>query len=112
MRLVMQKLMSLLFSYVNKKVACIYTISNVIHTVSRLQESLQRDIDLATVPLMEDTNKRLSEHKDNSDTSTWSWQHAKIFTDDDLLGAKEIVATSEEKLVSSKHIETKYPECH
>ena len=71
-------------------VACIYMLSDVLHTVAKLQGSLQsKDIDLATVPVMVDsTTKRLCELKDDPASSTWFHEHGKVFTDDSQLGAK------------------------
>ena len=50
-------------------------------------------------------NKRLLE-QGNADTHTWFREYAKVFTHDDLLGAKEIVITSEEKDASLQNIYT------
>ena len=80
-------------------VACIYMLSDVLHTVAKLQCGLQaKDIDLASVPAMVDsTTKRLIELKDNVSSSTWFKDHSLVFTDTAQLGAKNIVVTNEEK---------------
>lgn len=48
-------------------VACIYMLSDVLHTLAKLQESLQgKEIDLASIPgMVESTTTRLKELKDN-----------------------------------------------
>lgn len=80
-------------------VACIYMLCDVLHTVAKLQGSLQaKEIDLASVPAMvESTTKRLMELKENVNTSTWFKNHSLVFTDAAQLGAKNIVVTEEEK---------------
>ena len=72
-----------------KTVACIYMLSDVLHTVAALQ---------ASVPAMvESTTRRLMELKENVNTCTWFKNHSSVFTDDAQLGAKNIVVTEEEK---------------
>ena len=72
--------------------ACIYMLSDVLHTVAKLQGSLQgKDIDLASVPgMVESTTQRLKELKDNTDSSTWFKDHCSVFTDPSQLGARNI----------------------
>ncbi len=84
-----------------KTVACIYMLSDVLHTVAKLQGSLQgKEIDLASVPAMVDcTTKRLVELKENVNSSTWFKDHSLVFTDAAQLGAKNIMVTEEEKAV-------------
>ena len=59
-------------------VACIYMLSDVLHTVAKLQCGLQaKDIDLASVPAMVDsTTKRLIKLKENVSSSTWLKDHS------------------------------------
>ena len=64
----------------NKIVACIYMLSDVVHTVAKLQGSLQgKEIDLAIVPgMVESTTKRLKELKENTNSSTWFKDHCSV----------------------------------
>ena len=80
-------------------VACINMLSDVLHTVAKLQGNLQaKEIDLASVPGMVDsTTKRLKELKERVISSTWFKDHSLVFTDNLQLGAKKIVVTEEEK---------------
>ena len=75
-----------------KTVACIYMLSDVLHTVAKLQGSLQgKEIDLASVPGMVDsTTKRLMELKEDVNSSTWFKAHSLVFTDTAKLGSKHI----------------------
>ena len=65
---------SLLTKY--NTVACIYMLSDVLHTVAKLQGSLQgKEVDLASVPLMvESTSQRLKaniqQHEVNKDKAS------------------------------------------
>ena len=88
---------TLLIKY--KTVACIFMLSDVLHTVAKLQGSLQgREIDLASVPgMVSSTTKWLMELKEDVNTSTWFKDHPLVFTDDTQLGAKHIVVTEDEK---------------
>ena len=76
-------------------VACIYMLSDVLHTVAKLQGSLHgKDIDLASVPAMvESTTKRLKELKESPKSSTWFKDHCLVFSDPTQLGTKEIEVT-------------------
>lgn len=87
--------MALLPKY--KTVSCIYMLSDVLHTVAKLQGSMQgKEIDLAGVPAMVDcTIKRLMEMKENVDTTTWFKDHSLVFSDADQLGNRNIVVTNE-----------------
>ena len=80
-------------------VACFYMLSDVLHTVVKLQCGLQvKDINLASLPAMVDsTTKRLIDLKENVSSSTWFKDHSMVFTDAAQLGAKNIVVTNEEK---------------
>ena len=80
-------------------VACIYMLSDVLHTVAKLQGNLQaKEIDLASVPGMVDSiTKQLKELKERVSSSTWFKDHSLVFTDNSKLGAKKIVVTEEEK---------------
>lgn len=53
-------------------VACIYMLSDVLHTVAKLQGSLQgKEVDLASVPgMVKSTTQRLKELKENPESST------------------------------------------
>ena len=95
---------SLLTKY--NTVACIYMLSDVLHTVAKLQGSLQgKEVDLASVPLMvESTTQRLKELKENTDSSTWFKDHYAVFTDPSQLGAKDIDVTESMKTISSKSV--------
>ncbi len=76
---------TLLLKYLT--VATIYMLSDVIHTVAKLQGSLQSEkLDLASVPTMV-TNTI------NRDTSTWFKNHASVFSDQGQLGHKNIKVT-------------------
>ena len=71
-------------------VATIYTLSDVLHTVAKLQGSLQsKELDLASVPgMVSNTIDRLKELKEKPDTSTWFKDHATVFSDPAQLGEK------------------------
>ena len=73
-------------------VASIYMISDVLHTVAKLQGSLQsKDIDLASVLVMvESTTHRLKELKDDPNSSTWFKDHCAVYSDTAQLGARNI----------------------
>ena len=65
-----------------RTVACIYMLSDVLHTVAKLQGSLQSKLDLASVPeMVESTTKRLRELKNDAGSSTWFKDHSLVFTD-------------------------------
>ena len=82
-----------------RTVACIYMLSDVLHTVAKLQGSLQsKEIDLASVPeMVESTTKRLRELKNDASSSTWFKDHSLVFTDAAQLGGRNIAVTDEEK---------------
>ena len=69
-----------------KFVACLYMLCDVLHTVAKLQASLQaKEIDLASVPVLVDgTLSRLKELKENPHSSTWFKDHKTVFTDSEL----------------------------
>ena len=83
-----------------KTVACIYMLSDVLDTVAKLQGFLQgKAIDLGSVPLMvNSTTERLTEIKENVNSTTWFKNHSLVFTDDTQLGGKNIVIMEEEKI--------------
>ena len=87
---------SLLVKY--KTVASVYTLCDVLHTVAKLQGSLQgKSIDIASVPaVVNSTITQLKELKDNTETSTWFKDHMNFLSDDSLLGSQKIIITSEE----------------
>ena len=80
-------------------VACIYMLSDVLHTVAKLQGSLQgKEVDLASVPgMVESTTQRLKELKESTDSSTWFKDHCAVFTDPSQLGARYIDLTKSMK---------------
>ena len=75
--------------------AGIYMLSDVQHTVTKPQGSLQgKDIDLTSVPArVESTTKRLKELKESPKSSTWFKDHCLVFSDSTQLGTKEIQVT-------------------
>ena len=74
------RIASLLTKY--NTVACIYMLSDILHTVAKLQGSLQgKKVDLASVSRMvESTTQRLKELKENTNSSTWFKDHCAVFT--------------------------------
>ena len=80
-------------------VPCIYMLSDVLHTVAKLQGNLQaKEIDLASVAgMVHSTTKQLKELKERVSSSTWFKDHLLVFTDNSQLGAKKTVITEEEK---------------
>ena len=91
-------------------VACIYMLSDVLHTVAKLQGSLQgKDIDLASVPIMVDcTTKRLTELKESLKSSTWFKDHCLVFSDPTQLGMKEIEVTDVKKTDFERNVYRPY----
>ena len=73
-----------------KFVACLYMLCDVLHTLAKLQGSLQaKQLNLATVPVMvENTISRLKELKEDPKTSTWFKDHTDVFKE--LMGDEEI----------------------
>ena len=88
---------SLLVKY--KTVALIYMLCDILHTVAKLQRSLQtKSIDIASVPAIVDgTIACLKELKDDTKTSTWFKDDMNVFSDNALLGSRNILITAEEK---------------
>ena len=84
----------------------------VLHTVARLQGYLQsKSIDIASVPAMVNgTITRLKELKDNTNSSTWFKDHMNVFSDNALLGSRNILITSEEK--ASLDLSTIHSKCY
>ncbi len=86
-------------------VACIYMLSDVFHTVAKLQGSLQgKEVDLASVPgMVESTLDRLKEVKENTTTTTWFKDHCAVFTDSMQLGDRnyEITDTMKTQFVQN-----------
>ena len=80
-----------------KFVACLYMLCDVVHTVAKLQGSLQSKVlDLATVPiLVQSTISRLTEIKEILSSSTWfkDHVHVSVFTDPCQLGTRKIIAS-------------------
>ena len=80
-----------------KFVACLYMLCDVVHTVAKLQGSLQSKVlDLATVPiLVQSTISRLTEIKEVLSSSTWfkDHVHVSVFTDPCQLGTRYIIVS-------------------
>ena len=78
-----------------KFVACLYMLCDVVHTVAKLQGSLQSKVlDLATVPiLVQSTISRLTEIKEILSSSTWFKDHVRVFTDPCQLGTRNIIVS-------------------
>ena len=76
-----------------KFVACLYMLCDVLHTVAKLQGSLQaKELDLATVPVMvKGTLTRLVELKEHPGSSTWFKDHTTVFSNQAALGNRNIV---------------------
>ena len=74
-------LAKLLHTY--KFTACLYMLCDVLHTVAKLQGSLQtKQLNLATVPVMtESTVSRLKEMKEYPMSSTWFKDHTAVFAE-------------------------------
>ena len=66
-----------------KFVACLYMLCDVLHTVAKLQGSLQsKQIDLAAVPgMVESTLSRLRELEETPRSSTWFKDHKSVLTE-------------------------------
>ena len=64
-----------------KSVACLYMLCDVLHTLAKLQGSLQsQSLNLACVPgLVEGAIARLKELKEMPNTSTWFKDHVSVF---------------------------------
>lgn len=84
-----------------KFVSCLYMLCDVLHTLAKLQGSLQaKNLNLASVPVMvESTTARLRELKDKPTTSTWFKDHATVFSDPEQLGDQNVLVTEAEKEV-------------
>ena len=72
-------------------VACLYMLCDVLHTIAKLQGSLQsKELDLAIVPVMvNSTIARLDELKEKPLSSTWFKDHMSVFSDESSLGKKK-----------------------
>ena len=101
-------------------VACIYMLSDVLHTVAKLQGNLQsKEVDLASVPgMVESTTKRLKELKErkelkeSTNSSTWFKDHCLVFSDPAQLGVKEIEITDAMKADFLRKVYRPYLQCH
>ena len=82
-----------------KFVACLYMLCNILHTVPKLQGSLQsKDLDLSMVPMMVQTTiSRLRELKDHPSSSTWFKDHSLVFSDPKQLGELKIQITESDR---------------
>lgn len=82
-----------------KFVACLYMLCDVLHTVAKLQGSLQtKDLDLSVIPSMvESTLERLRELKDNPVSSTWFKDHSLVFSSPDHLGNLNVTVTESDR---------------
>ncbi len=80
-------------------VATIYMLSDVLHTVAKLQGSLQsKELNLSSVPdMVSNTKDRLKELKEKPHTSTWFKDHATVFSDPKQLEERNIVVTEDQK---------------
>ncbi len=81
-----------------KFVACLCMLCDVLHTVAKLQGSLQsKQLDLATVPVMvESTISRLKELKEYLTSSTWFNDLTSVFA---KLGDSEISYVDQESFI-------------
>ena len=66
-----------------KSVACLYMLCDVLHTLAKLQGSLQfQGLNLVSVPgMVEGTIARRKELKEMPNTSMWFKDHASVFSD-------------------------------
>jgi hypothetical protein len=82
-----------------KSVACLYMLCDVLHTLAKLQGSLQsKGLNLACVPgMVESSIARLKELKEMPNTSTWFKDHVSVFSDPQQLGKHNISITEDEK---------------
>ena len=65
-----------------KFVACLYMLCDVLHNVAKLQGLQSKQIDLAAVPIMdESTLSRLREWKETPSSSTCFKDHTSVFTE-------------------------------
>ena len=89
-----------------KAVASIYMLSDILHTVAKLQGSLQsKELDLASMPTMaSSTTKRLTELKEHPNTSTWFKDHSAVFTDPSQLGDKQVIVSEDKKAAFLQNI--------
>lgn len=80
-------------------IACLYMLCDVLHTLAKLQGSLQsQGLNLACVPAMvEGTIARLKELKEMLNTSTWFKDHVSVFSDPQQLGGHNILIAEDEK---------------
>ena len=78
-----------------KFVACLCMLCDILHTVAKLQGSLQaKELDLVTVPVMvKGTLTRLVELKEHPGSSTWSKDQTAVFSDQAALGNRNIVVS-------------------
>ena len=93
-----------------KFVACLYMLCDILHTVAKLQASLQaKELDLASVPVLVDsTLSRLIELKENPSSTTWFKDHRNVFTDSNLLGERNIDISDEQEEQFIMHIYRPY----
>ena len=73
-------------------VACTYMLPDILHTVVKLQGSLQgKEVNLASVPgMVESTLDCLKELEEDTNTTTWFKDHIAVFTDNMQLGDRNI----------------------
>ena len=95
-------------------VACIFMLSDVLHTVAKLQGSLQgKEVDLVSVPgMVESTLDRLKELKNDPNTTTWFKDHSAVFTDNMQLGDRNIDITDTTKIQFVQKVYRPYIQCH
>ena len=82
-----------------KSVACLYMLCDILHTLAKLQGSLQsQSLNLACVPgMVEGAIARLKELKEKPDTSTWFKDHISVFSGPQQLGEHNISIAEDEK---------------
>ena len=76
-------------------------LCDVLHTVAKLQGSLQtKDLDLSMVPMMVQTIVgRLRELKDHPSSSTCFKDHSQVFSDPKQLGQLEVQITERKSFI-------------
>ena len=82
-----------------KFVVGLYMLCDVLHTVAKLQASLQsKTLNLAAIPmLVQGTVARLMEIKEDVSSTTWFKDHTAVFTDPGELGTRNSTVTETEQ---------------
>ena len=78
----------------------LYMLCDVLHTVTKLQSSLQtKNLDLSIVPvMMQTTVGRLKELKDYPSNSTWFKDHLTLLSDQKQLGQMKVQITELDRI--------------